>query len=61
MAYKLIDFMKYCHACIHISKDEAEEPCCSCLEESINEDSEKPLYFEPKEEYKNVVPYKEVK
>ena len=30
--YKLVDFDKYCKTCIHMIKDESQEPCNSCLE-----------------------------
>lgn len=46
---KIVDFYTWCRKCLHLGKDEAEEPCCSCLNWPVNEDSRKPVYFEEDE------------
>ena len=43
-----VEYWKYCKDCRHEKNEETEEPCDSCLNEPINEDSQKPLYFSKK-------------
>lgn len=50
MASKIVEFDKYCKNCKYFNKAEEEEPCCECLNNPVNEDSHKPLYFEEKKE-----------
>lgn len=42
----IVDFYKYCEICKHRTKDEIEEPCRDCLNEPVNKNSEKPVYYE---------------
>lgn len=48
---KFVDFHEYCNKCK--SKDDSEDdvnsPCFDCLDEPVNTDSKKPIYFEPAE------------
>lgn len=46
---KEVYFHEYCKLCKHFKKTEEEEPCCDCLEEPVNTNSHKPVYFEEKE------------
>lgn len=46
---KEVRFDLYCSKCKHKSKKESEDPCWDCLNEPINENSHKPLYFEEDE------------
>lgn len=46
---KIVDFNKYCRKCKHRDKHESEDPCWDCLDQPVNEDSHKPIYFEEKE------------
>ena len=46
---KIVDFHKYCKKCKHRDKHESEDPCWDCLDQPVNEDSHKPIYFEEKE------------
>lgn len=45
MAYKLVNFYKWCEHCEHKKKKENEDPCDLCLGETVNEDSTRPLYY----------------
>lgn len=45
---KEVWYDEYCKNCVHWQLTEAEEPCDECLNEPVNEDSHKPLYFEEK-------------
>lgn len=53
--YKLVDFDKYCKTCIHIMKDESQEPCNSCLEEPVNLNSHKPVSYKENKRLKGNV------
>ena len=43
---KIVDFSAYCKTCVHKDKKEDEEPCCDCLDESVNVNSHKPVRYE---------------
>ena len=45
MAEKEVYFDKYCELCKHKDKPESDSPCWECLDEPVNDDSHKPLYF----------------
>lgn len=45
---KIVEFEKYCASCIHKDVKEKDEPCCDCLEESVNMNSHKPVKWEEK-------------
>ena len=47
--FKEVYFNGYCHDCVHKDKDESEEPCDECLENSVNEYSHKPVNFKKQE------------
>lgn len=51
MEYKRheVDFKKYCKLCKHEDKSDFEDPCNDCLDEPVNDESRKPLYFKEKE------------
>ena len=42
---KIVEFAEYCYKCRYSDYSEDSEPCCDCLEEPVNEDSHKPVYF----------------
>ena len=44
---KEVRFDLYCVNCINYAKDETDDPCNDCLANPSNEDSHKPVYFEP--------------
>lgn len=46
---KEVDFHKYCKKCKHRDKHESEDPCWDCLDQPVNEDSKKPIYFEDRD------------
>lgn len=46
--YKEVYFDQYCNICKHQNLKEDEEPCSSCLSESVNLNSHKPVRFEKK-------------
>lgn len=48
---KEVYYHKYCNKCKHLEENESnpESACWDCLEEPTNENSHKPLYFEPAE------------
>lgn len=41
--YKEVFFDKYCKSCEYFDHREEEDPCYSCLEESMNLNSHKPV------------------
>ena len=49
---KIVDFEKYCKYCKHNSDPEYTEPCSFCLDTPVNNNSERPIYFEPTDEFK---------
>ena len=46
-----IDFHEYCEKCEYKDdhEDDVNSPCYECLDEPVNVDSRKPLYFKPKD------------
>ena len=49
---KIVDFEKYCKYCKHKNYPEYTEPCRFCLDTPVNNNSERPIYFEPTDEFK---------
>ena len=49
---KIVDFEKYCKYCKHNNDPEYTEPCRFCLDTPVNNNSERPIYFEPTDEFK---------
>ena len=47
--YKEVDFNRYCSTCNHEGTDEKDKPCNECLENPVNEFSDKPVMWEEKE------------
>ena len=43
---KEVLYYVYCKKCKYASKSEAEDPCWDCLNQPVNTDSHKPVYFE---------------
>lgn len=43
-----VDFKKYCAKCVHRNLNEAQEPCNTCLDYPLNQDSTKPINFKEK-------------
>ena len=50
---KEVNYHKYCEKCKHHELDEVKDPCNECLAEFYREGTEKPLYFEEAEKFKN--------
>ena len=46
---KIVNFRLYCPKCEHYAVKQEDEPCNSCLEESVNQYSEKPVNYKEKE------------
>lgn len=48
---KFVDFHEYCSKCKYKedSEDDVNSPCFDCLDEPVNTDSKKPIYFESAE------------
>ena len=46
---KLVDYYTYCKECVHYKGKETDDPCDECLRFPVNEDTHKPVNFEPKE------------
>lgn len=44
-----VRFDIYCKKCEHEKKQENEEPCGKCLDEPVNENTNKPVMFKEKE------------
>lgn len=49
MPEHLVEFYPYCRVCENAGKAETEHPCCECLENPVNQDSHRPLYFKKAE------------
>ena len=45
---RIVEFHKYCKKCIHETKDETDIPCVGCLDEPVNTNTDRPIYFEEK-------------
>lgn len=45
---RIVDFEKWCATCKHQTDEETEEPCNTCLDNPVNEDSRKPICWEEK-------------
>lgn len=50
---KLVEYDKWCQTCQHFKECETGDPCNDCLNEPVNDDSRKPVYYKPAEEEKN--------
>lgn len=46
--YKIVNFFEYCAKCKHEEKLDKVEPCNECLDNPVNQHSDKPVKFEPK-------------
>ena len=42
----IVEYEKYCPKCKHKTVDPIREPCNTCLDESIRDNSKRPLKFE---------------
>ena len=45
-----VDYYKYCRDCKHISKKGTEDPCNECLTLFTNDNTDRPVLFEPAED-----------
>jgi hypothetical protein len=45
---KIVHFDEYCKTCVNKDCAEKDEPCYSCLEEPVNQNSHKPVKYEKK-------------
>ena len=48
--YKEVFFDIYCETCKYKKRPETANPCWDCLEEPVNVDSHKPVYWEKNDE-----------
>lgn len=55
MAEKLVEFEKWCGACIHKDVREVDEPCNECLTHTTNEDSHRPVEFKQNSKMKSPI------
>lgn len=46
--YYEVDFEKYCKTCQYSAQDGKFDPCNDCLDEPVNSNSEKPVYWKEK-------------
>ena len=49
---KIVDFEKYCKYCKHKDDLDYTDPCNFCLDTPVNDNSERPICFEPTDEFK---------
>ena len=47
--HRIVDFNDYCPKCKHSNVNENEYPCDECLDNPVNEGTDKPVKFEKKE------------
>lgn len=47
--YKIVDFKKYCETCKYKEMKEVKDPCNECLDNPVNENSEKPVKYKEAE------------
>ncbi len=45
MASKLVEFENWCPACVHVKVKQEDDPCHSCLTNTTNQDSHRPVKF----------------
>jgi len=45
-----VEFDKYCDTCIYKETKQDEEPCTTCLTETVNTNSRKPVNYEADED-----------
>lgn len=57
---KIVDFT-YCKYCIHRKKKESDTPCDDCLDNPVNTDSRRPLYFKANGLFEKLLKIKESK
>lgn len=43
--YKIVTYELYCKNCEHKDLDEDKDPCHDCLNNPVNVDSHRPMYF----------------
>lgn len=48
--YQEVRFDKYCKTCKHTDVEEKCDPCCECLDEGCNVESEHPVNWKEKSE-----------
>lgn len=47
-----VDFEKYCETCKHKDLKGYKDPCNDCLDNPVNSNSQKPIYYEENENKK---------
>ena len=50
MADKIVEFDNWCYKCKYFKTKETEEPCTDCLDEPVNDDSHRPVYWKEQED-----------
>lgn len=45
MSQHIVEFENWCNKCKYYKKDEEDNPCYLCLDEPVNEDSKRPVYY----------------
>ena len=48
---KIVEF-EWCQSCEHCNLQDYEDPCNDCLDEPMNEDSRRPVFYKEKEDKK---------
>ena len=43
--YRMVDFDTYCKICRYCDKDALEDPCYDCLDEPINQFTDRPVNY----------------
>lgn len=46
-SYKEVYYWEYCKTCKHEKKAETEKPCCHCLDNPVNQYTNKPVDYDP--------------
>lgn len=46
--YKEVDFHKYCKTCKYSKNKDTDEPCDECLENPVNTNSHRPVFWKHK-------------
>lgn len=49
---KFVAFNKYCETCKHKDVNEVEDPCNECLDNPVNDHTDKPIKYKEQEKNK---------
>lgn len=48
----IVEFENWCKNCKYKDNQEEDNPCYLCLDEPVNEDSKRPVYFKESDSYR---------